>query len=309
MKTATAPGRTATAPGMATATAGAATATAPDLTVAAAQRRTVIAACRHLEANCERRVTLAELGRQVGMSPTHLQRVFKRVVGATPREYAAARRTARLREELRDGTAGTRAAFDAGFQSVSAAYATSEAFLGMTPATYARGGAGTTIRYALADTDLGRLLVATTPRGVCSIALGDSDDELEQILRREYHRATVVRDDAGLGELCAALATLAAGRGEAPEIALDVRATEFQWQVWRALRAIPRGATRSYKEVAAAIGRPSATRAVARACATNPVALVVPCHRVVRADGDRGGYRWGASRKRRLLLREADDSA
>jgi AraC family transcriptional regulator, regulatory protein of adaptative response / methylated-DNA-[protein]-cysteine methyltransferase len=303
--------RTATAPDTNVATAAdGALATAPDATVATAQQQTVIAACRYLEANCQRRVTLAELGREVGMSPTHLQRVFKRVVGATPREYAAARRSARLREELRDGTAGTRAAFDAGFQSVSAAYATSEAFLGMTPATYARGGAGTTIRYALADTDLGRLLVATTPRGVCSIALGDSDSELEELLRREYHQARVVRDDTGLAELCAALATLAAGRGgDVPEIALDVRATEFQWRVWRALRAIPRGATRSYSEVAAAIGTPSATRAVARACATNPVALVVPCHRVVRADGDRGGYRWGVARKRRLLLREADGSA
>jgi len=262
-------------------------------------------ACAFLDANPHRRVTLPELGRHVGMSPSHLQRTFKAIVGASPREYAAARRAALLREELAAGTGGARAAFDAGFGSLSAAYAASAPFLGMTPATYARGGAGATIRYTLIDTALGRLLVACTARGLCSIALGDSDEQLADVLRREFPRATLQRDDERLGALCRALVPLAEGRGEPPDVELDVRASAFQWRVWRALREIPRGRTASYGEIAARIGRPTAARAVARACASNPVALVVPCHRVVRADGGDGGYRWGAARKAALLRREA----
>lgn len=262
-------------------------------------------ACAHLDAHADRRVTLEELGRHVGMSPAHLQRTFKAIVGASPREYAAARRAALLREGLAAGTGGVRAAFEAGFGSVSSAYAASAPFLGMTPATYARGGAGATIRYAIVDTALGRLLAARTERGLCSIALGDCDAELERGLRAEFHRAEVVRDDGGLGALCRLLAPLAGGRSELPEVELDVRATAFQWRVWRALREIPRGRTVSYGELACRIGRPSAARAVARACASNPVALVVPCHRVVRADGASGGYRWGAARKAELLRRES----
>ncbi len=274
---------------------------APD--VALAQR--VCAAIDAGEDDPEGDVSLAALGVSLGVSPFHLQRTFRRVMGITPRQYAEAARTRRFKAELRAGDDVTGAIYDAGYGSASRAYERSGATLGMTPGAYKRGGAGMTVRYATAESPLGRLLVAATGRGVCAITLGEDDAELTDALAREYPAATRERDDVGLGaHLAAVLAHL---RGEQPrlDLPLDVQATAFQWRVWESLRAIPTGETRSYRAVAASIGQPTAARAVARACATNPVALTIPCHRVVREGGNLGGYRWGIERKRALLARES----
>jgi AraC family transcriptional regulator of adaptative response/methylated-DNA-[protein]-cysteine methyltransferase len=273
--------------------------------------RTVQQACAYLEGHLDEPVTLEALGRALGVSPYHLQRMFKRVTGVSPREYASARRVERLKERLQQGDGVADATYEAGYGSGSRVYERSDAQLGMTPATYKRGGPGVTIRYGTTASPLGRLLVAVTERGVCAVTLGDSDATLEAALRQEYPRARIEKagaeDEAIEGWIGAIVRHL---EGEQPSLGLpvDVQATAFQRRVWQALQEIPYGETRSYTEVAAAIGQPRAARAVARACASNRVALVVPCHRVVRgdftADGDSGGYRWGAERKRRLLERE-----
>jgi AraC family transcriptional regulator of adaptative response/methylated-DNA-[protein]-cysteine methyltransferase len=259
--------------------------------------------CRYLDEPRERIPTLAELSVQFHISPYHLQRTFKRVIGISPRQYADARRQERLRLQLQAGDAVTGAGYDAGYASSSSLYAQAGATLGMTPGAYRRGGPAE-IAYTIAPCPLGLLLVAATARGICKVGLGDDAAALEADLRREFPAATARRDDAALGPWIAAI--LAHLRGEQPhlDLPLDIRATAFQRKVWEALRAIPYGETRSYTEVARGIGQPAAQRAVARACATNPVALVIPCHRVVREDGGLGGYRWGLARKRALLAGE-----
>ncbi|MBX6323866.1 MAG: methylated-DNA--[protein]-cysteine S-methyltransferase [Rhodospirillaceae bacterium] len=274
-------------------------------------------ACRYIEARVGRAgedgsgegvgpVTLSELGRHCGMSPWHLQRVFKRVMGVTPRQYGDAHRLARLREGLQQGDGVAAATYDAGFGSSSRVYERSHAVLGMTPASYARGGKGARIAYAIAESPLGLLLVAATPRGVCFVSLGDDAHELEAALRREFPAADEIRrDDQELGSAVAKILRNLSGQEPHIDLPLDVRATAFQRRVWEELRRIPTGETRSYAAIARQIGHPSAQRAVGRACATNPVALVVPCHRVVRKDGAIGGFRWGVERKRALLGREA----
>jgi AraC family transcriptional regulator of adaptative response/methylated-DNA-[protein]-cysteine methyltransferase len=266
-------------------------------------------ACAYLEDHLDEMVTLARLGEEVGMSPSHLQRSFKRRVGVSPREYADALRVTRLKAHLRKGGKVTRAIYDSGYGSASTAYAIGNIHLGMTPATYRAGGRGATIAFSTVECPLGRLLVARTDRGVCAVSLGDTDRELEAALRDEFPFATLERDPQRLRHECGLVAELASGGREGGDIPLDVRATEFQWRVWRALREIPRGETRSYTEVARSIGEPRGARAVARACASNPIALVVPCHRVVRADGSPAGYRWGVSRKLALIDSEADARA
>jgi AraC family transcriptional regulator, regulatory protein of adaptative response / methylated-DNA-[protein]-cysteine methyltransferase len=273
--------------------------------------RQVATARAYLADHLDETVTLDRLGREVGVSPYHLQRTFKRVLGLTPKEYVLALRAERLKLRLKGGDDVTTATYEAGYGAGSRLYEQSDARLGMTPGTFRRGGRGAHIRYALAAAPLGRLLVAATERGICTVRLGDDDHELAQGLRRDYPQATlepVAAGDPLAGWLEAILASLTPAVGaEAPGLAdlpLDVRATAFEWRVWRELQRIPRGATRSYGEVAAALGQPTAARAVARACAANRVALVVPCHRVVRAGGDPGGYRWGAERKRQLLAGE-----
>jgi AraC family transcriptional regulator of adaptative response/methylated-DNA-[protein]-cysteine methyltransferase len=255
-----------------------------------------------IDAHVDERITLSRLARETGVSAFHLQRVFRRELGVSPREYQQARRLDRLRAQLRRGKTVSRATYDAGFGSPSRVYEQAGARLGMTPAAYRRGANGIHIRFAIVSSPLGQLLVAATPNGVCAVSLGDSQAQLERRLRAEFPRAVIERDEDGS---LAALAgkVLAHVRGEAPahNLPLDVRGTAFQQQVWRALRSIPYGETRSYAQVAAAIGQPTATRAVARACATNPVAVVIPCHRVVRSDGSLGGYAGGVERKERLL--------
>jgi AraC family transcriptional regulator of adaptative response/methylated-DNA-[protein]-cysteine methyltransferase len=266
-------------------------------------------ACRLIEAHPDQALTLADLGAQIGISPHHLQRVFKRVIGITPRQYADACRLDRLKARLKEGDNVTTALYEAGYGSSSRLYEQAPERLGMTPATYRRGGAGAQISYAIADSPLGRLLVAATERGVCFVSLSDGDAAMEAALASEYPAAAIQREDTRLGAWLAQIVSHLSGEQRQLDLPLDVQATAFQWRVWQALKAIPNGDTRSYGQVAEALGDRNAARAVARACATNPVALVIPCHRVVREGGELGGYRWGAERKRALLARERDRDA
>jgi len=260
-------------------------------------------ACMYL-ANADGHVTLSSLARRLGGSPYHLQRNFKRIVGITPRQYAEACRLERIRPGLRSNKSVTDASLDAGFGSSGRFYERAVPKLGMTPSTYRRGAFGVPIRFTTVDSAVGRLLIAATPRGVCLVSIGRSDAELQAALRHEYPAATITRDPGGLSRWARQVLNHLGGRVPRLDLPLDIQATAFQWQVWDALTAIPRGSTRTYAEVAAAIGRPRAARAVARACATNPVALAIPCHRVVPAAGGVGGYRWGTSRKQALLAQE-----
>ncbi len=260
--------------------------------------------CRAIAANPEEPPTLASLSAAVNLSPFHLQRTFKRVMGITPRQYAEACRVGRLKDELRKGEAVTSALYGAGYGSASRLYESAPARLGMTPAVYRRGGSGMRIHYTVVPCPLGLLLVAATERGVCAITLGDSDESLVAALTREYPAATIAGDASGLDSAVEAIIRHLHGQEPHLDLPLDVQATAFQWRVWEALRAIPYGSTRSYGEIARAIGQPTAARAVAQACATNRVALAIPCHRVVREDGEVGGYRWGVARKRTLLAQE-----
>lgn len=265
---------------------------------------TVRRVCAHIDCHLDEALTLAQLGQVAGLSPHHLQRVFKGVLGVSPKEYADARRLARLKEGLRDGGDVTRAIYAAGYGSSSRVYGRAAAKLGMTPGQYGKGGEGMDIAYTVVDCPLGRLLVAATPKGVCKVSLGDGDSELEADLRAHYHAAKVTRRNGALGQWVGTILAYLGGQQRELNLPIDVQATAFQWRVWSALQRIPYGATRSYAEVARALGRPGAARAVAGACARNPVALVTPCHRVVRGDGELGGYRWGVNRKRALLKRE-----
>lgn len=284
---------------------------------------TVARVCREIDAHIladsafdsasEARLTLAALSAPVGMSPHQLERAFRAAMGITPRQYADAQRMRRLKSHLKKGDNVTTALYEAGYGSSSRLYERAPGHLGMTPATYGRGGEGMEIHYAIVSSPLGRLLVGATGRGISALYLGESEANLRGALRKEYPRAELLPETrgreaegrGGLGQWVEKI--LAHLRGQEPHLDLptDVQATAFQRRVWEELRRIPYGATRTYSEVARAIGRPSAVRAVARACATNPVSVVVPCHRVVREDGNLAGYRWGINRKRTLLEREA----
>jgi AraC family transcriptional regulator of adaptative response/methylated-DNA-[protein]-cysteine methyltransferase len=254
--------------------------------------------------NVDGHPSLAHLAARLGGSPYHLQRNFKRIVGVTPREYADAVRLRAVKRSLRKGDDVTAAMFDAGYGSSSRFYERAVPKLGMTPSKYRKGGAGLEIRYAIVDSPLGRLLVGATDRGVCTVAMGASDDELMRALRHEFPAATIEQDTGALAAWTSAILAHLEGRRPRLDLPLDIQATAFQWQVWQALSEIPYGETRTYSDIARAIGHPRAVRAVARACATNPVALAIPCHRVVSASGAEGGYRWGSARKKRLLARE-----
>ena len=250
-------------------------------------------------------LTLPALGVGAGMGPHQLERAFRSVMGISPRQYADTRRLQHLKSRLKKGDDVTTALYDAGFGSSSRLYERAPGHLGMTPATYRQGGAGMEIHYTIVSSPLGRLLVGATTRGISALYLGQDDAPLEAALQKEYPRAEIRRDRNGMqawvGKILEHL------RGHEPNLDLptDVQATAFQRRVWEELRKIPYGATRTYSQVARAIGRPSAIRAVARACATNPVSVVVPCHRVVREDGNLAGYRWGLERKRELLEHES----
>ncbi|MFZ5826375.1 MAG: bifunctional DNA-binding transcriptional regulator/O6-methylguanine-DNA methyltransferase Ada [Bacillota bacterium] len=264
----------------------------------------VVAQVQELLQTAETPPSLAELGTAVGLSPFHLQRLFKRATGLSPREYANHCRLERLKVGLKQGATVTEALYEAGYGSSRALYDQAQTHLGMTPSAYRRGGAGERIAYACAETPLGWVLVAATGRGLCALRFGEAEGALVAELAAEFPRAALVPGASELAPYVEAVKAYLSGGRTSLDLPLDVKATAFQQQVWGALRSIPYGEVRSYREVAAMIGQPAAVRAVARACATNPVALAVPCHRVVRANGDLSGYRWGVERKQRLLERE-----
>ena len=260
--------------------------------------------CRMIEGNEGETITLAALSKEVGVSAFHLQRTFKSIMGITPRQYAEAYRMKRFKQGVRKGVAITSAIYDAGYGSSSRLYERASSQLGMTPATYGKGGRGAVINYDIVDTPMGRLLVAATDKGVCSVMLGDSDKGLKTNLLNEFPEAKIRQDKEPLRSSLKAIVDYLKNKSPHIDLPLDIRATAFQKQVWEHLRAIPYGQTNSYSEVAKAIGQEKAVRAVARACATNPVALVIPCHRVIREDRSLGGYRWGLQRKQNLLETE-----
>jgi AraC family transcriptional regulator of adaptative response/methylated-DNA-[protein]-cysteine methyltransferase len=263
------------------------------------------AICQLIDQNDGEPLTLAGLSKLLGVSSFHLQRTFKAVMGITPKDYAETSRVKRFKQGVRKGEAITNAIYDAGFGSSSRLYESAAAQLGMTPATYGKGGRGAMINYAIVETSLGRLLVAATSKGVCSVMLGDSDESLQADLLKEFPAAEIREDEKPLRTSVSAIVEHLKKKSPHIDLPLDIRATAFQRQVWQQLRDIPYGETHSYSEVAKAIGQEKAVRAVARACATNPVALVIPCHRVIREDKSLGGYRWGLERKKKLLEQEA----
>lgn len=269
----------------------------------------VKAICRFIEQHLDEPLTLDRLGEEFRQSPFHLQRRFKAALGITPREYADSCRLRLLKRNLQAGESVTSAMYGAGYGSSSRLYERTASQLGMTPDKYRRGAIAAAIRYTCADSPLGRMLIAATDRGICAIQFARTDGELMEGLKREFPFAVRKPDDGGLKAWVKTLIESMRGRMSGKNhpsfqhdsLPLDIRATAFQRRVWTYLQSIPFGETASYRKVAKGIGRPTAARAVARACATNPVAVAIPCHRVVREDGSMGGYRWGIERKKTLL--------
>ena len=255
----------------------------------------------YLASHADETVTLSQLARVASMSPHHLQRRFKAIVGLSPREYQSAMRAGRLRASLRDGRDVTSAIYEAGYGSPSRVYESSPTGKGMPPSNYRRHGAGMRIGYSIVSSGIGKVLVAATEHGVCAVKIGDSESALVRDLKEEYSAADISANTSPRNEWVQAIADHLRGDHDRLDLPIDVKATAFQWKVWRALQQIPAGETRAYGEVARRIGKPKAVRAVASACAKNPVCLVVPCHRVVPSTGGTGKYRWGAERKARLL--------
>jgi AraC family transcriptional regulator of adaptative response/methylated-DNA-[protein]-cysteine methyltransferase len=264
----------------------------------------IVERARRLIESSEGPVTLAALARGAGLSPFHLHRLFRRQLGMTPRQYAAAHRLRKVGDELRDGSSVTAAIYQAGYSSSSRFYETDSGALGMTPSEVRERGRGVEVRAVVRECSLGQVLVAATTRGVCAVAFGDDAGSVIEELRQRFPSAAVVDSDPSLDDLASRVIEMVEATGPAPALPLDLIGTAFQQKVWRALRDIPRGKTMSYAELARQIGTPRAARAVGTACGRNPVAVAVPCHRVVRDDGALGGYRWGLERKRTLLERE-----
>lgn len=250
-------------------------------------------------------VRLGALARQLNTSPGKLRRAFRRVTGLSPKEFEQAFRLERFKKMLRDGSSVTDALYACGYGSPSRLYEKTNTHLGMTPASYRKGGEGMQIGYTVTNTSLGKVLVGTTDRGVSAVYLGEKESALVEALRKEYPRAEIVRAAGGSDEWLREILRRVEGNAPSVDLPLDVQATAFQHRVWQELQKIPRGTTRTYTQVARALGRPRSVRAVARACATNPVSIVVPCHRVIRSDGNLAGYRWGLQRKQKLLEKEA----
>jgi len=264
--------------------------------------------CRYIDDHCDERLDLATLAAHAGVSRFHLQRTFKAALGMTPRQYVESQRVGKLKRSLREGQDVTTAVYQAGFGSASRVYERSDARLGMTPRQYRQGGGGVAIAYAALESPLGLAMLGATERGVCFLQFGESEDELVSALRGEYPAAKLepAREPMStvFSQRMEALRGLLSGSTAEVDVELDIQGTAFQMRVWNYLRTIPRGQAQSYGEVAGGIGQPAAVRAVARACAANRVAVVIPCHRVVRATGEPGGYRWGMARKAALLERE-----
>jgi AraC family transcriptional regulator of adaptative response/methylated-DNA-[protein]-cysteine methyltransferase len=264
----------------------------------------VKAICRYIEQRLDENITLAKLAAEFRQSPFHLQRTFKATLGVTPHDYADSCRMSHLKRNLQAGHSVTRAMYDAGYSSSSRLYERTASQLGMTPDKYRRGAVAAPIRYTLTDSPLGRMLIAATDKGICAIQFANSDEELEQGLKHEFPFALRRRDDAALHQQTGAFLRQMQGRKLKASLPLDIQATAFQRLVWTHLQSIPFGKTESYSDVAKAIGQPSATRAVARACASNRIAVAIPCHRVVGKQGKLSGYRWGVERKKALLQME-----
>jgi len=264
----------------------------------------VAKACRLIE-NAEEPPALAELAAEAGLSRHHFHRIFKSVTGVTPKAYASAHRADRVRSELARAGSVTAAIYDAGFNSSGRFYEQSADLLGMTPRDYRAGGAGAAVRFAVGQCSLGAILVATTDKGVCAITLGDDPNALVRDLQDRFPKAQLIGADAAFEKLVARVVGLVEAPARGLDLPLDVQGTAFQQRVWQALRKIPAGKTSTYAAIAKRIGAPKSARAVARAIATNPVAVAIPCHRVIRTDGSLSGYRWGVERKQALLAREA----
>ncbi|PHM08844.1 bifunctional DNA-binding transcriptional regulator/O6-methylguanine-DNA methyltransferase Ada [Nostoc sp. 'Peltigera malacea cyanobiont' DB3992] len=272
----------------------------------------ILAVCRYIEAQVDHIPTLSELCSQVEMSPSYLQRIFKQIIGVSPFQYADALRSQRLKQRLQSGEEIADAVYDTGYGSSSQLYEKAPKQLGMTPKTYQQAGKTISIVYAIAPCSLGYLLVATTEKGICAVKLGDEADKLEDILNQEFHQAQIVRDDHTQKDWIQAILDFIAGDATHLDLPLDIRGTAFQKQVWQALQKIPYSETRTYADIARNLAKPQAVRAVGNACGANPIALIVPCHRVLRSDGSLGGYHWGIERKQKLLTQESkflkDDS-
>ena len=262
-------------------------------------------ACDYIERNIDSTIKLDTLGKVVGMSAFHTQKLFRRYLGISPRQYQQARRMEHFRSNLLTDDSVTTAMYGAGFGSSSRLYETANEHLGMTPTEYRRGGKDVAIRYTIVDSPLGKMMVAATDAGLSAVAFGSLESELEDELASRFPASDRRRDEADLGSMVKQILAQMTEHPVALELPLDVRATAFQRRVWEALRRIPRGQTRTYSQIAEAIGQPTAVRAVARACATNPVAVVIPCHRVIGSDGTLTGYRWGVERKKKLLELES----
>ena len=260
--------------------------------------------CRWIEENTDETVTLAALSQELGASRYHVQRMFKRFMGITPHQYAVLCRLTRLKAQLREGESTTNALYNAGYGSSSRLYERAKAHLGMTPNTYRHGGRGMRIAYSIVDCPLGRLLVGATEQGVCATGLSHSDAALEAFLMSEFPNAEIQYDELRIKQWVEAILGHLDGRQTRLDLPIDTDSTDFQRQVWEVLRLIPYGNTLSYSEIASLLGRPAAMRAVAKACATNPAAVVIPCHRVICKNKSLGGYRWGIERKKALLEKE-----
>jgi AraC family transcriptional regulator, regulatory protein of adaptative response / methylated-DNA-[protein]-cysteine methyltransferase len=258
-------------------------------------------ACSYIDTHLEERLTLSNIGTHVGASPFYLQRTFKKILGISPREYVDARRLTRVKHSLKNGETVTQALYKAGFTSRSRLYEKTHNSFGLSPGEVRRGGSGYQIEYTIIDCPLGRLLLGTTQRGVCAVCIGDSDIEVETALSEEYPLAEIRRADNDTFKWASEFAEYFAGQRSLEDLPIDVVATAFQWKVWKKIRSIPYGRTTSYAEMARTLGTPRGARAVGRACSTNPVALLVPCHRVIGVDGALHGYRWGVNRKKSLL--------
>ena len=269
------------------------------------QAQKIEAACRYIDDNLDITLSLTAISRHVAVSPFHFQRLFKRILGISPRQYQQAKRAGKFRQALQTEGRVTDAIYEAGYSSSSRAYEGIPAQLGMTPSAFRRKGEGVEISYTILTTDLGKLLIATTERGVCSVRFGENDAALLRELKHDFGAAEIRHDDQALAPVAEQIRQLLTGAPASQSIPVDIKGTAFQQLVWETLRRIPRGETRSYAQVAGSIGRPKAVRAVANACASNPVALVVPCHRVVQKNGSLAGYRWGVKRKAALLKKEA----
>jgi AraC family transcriptional regulator of adaptative response/methylated-DNA-[protein]-cysteine methyltransferase len=271
------------------------------------RRAAVVRACQLMDESDEP-ILLKDLAGAVGFSPSHFHRLFRQIVGVTPKQYAMERRLRRLRDRLQDSSTVTDAIYEAGFASSSRFYEGASEVLGMKPSAYQKGGQGMRIRFAIESCYLGWVLIAATDRGVCAIDLGDAPEFLEERLRARFPEAELVEGDPEFAQWMGQVLTFLDAPHGSLDIPLDIMGTAFQRRVWTALREVPPGSTVSYGEIAARIGEPQAARAVAQACASNELAIVVPCHRVVRSDGRLGGYRWGSERKRQLLEREAESA-